>query len=167
MDKQFPLVKMNDDNENYGSMSSKKLFANPIATSNPNNAPEKLHFESNSPYYVDLLPTIKKANSQINFMSAHNFHINPNSMHEQTNLLGRNTALQENQDQLLPEGSNQILINEKDQKTEYLKNPINRDKNDNLHCYSTWDASKMKDSSDTEIFLQKYSMIRKIMHELK
>ena len=143
-----------------------------MALSDPNNAPDQKTFKSNSPYYVNIQPKLSVSSTQKKFMSAQNFHINPLTMNQQTNLLDNPINKKGVFDPY--DTTNNININAK--KNDNTQPKVNNQENDNLLAntnnlikkYNIGDEitpEKMYDKSDE--LLMRFNLIRRIMHELK
>jgi len=169
---------------NYQSMKAltqANFFQRPVAFSNPNDAPESLVFKSNNPYYVDLNPKRDMSSTYRKFMSAQNFHINPNTIHDQTNLLpGKiNNRYQieseeEFKQRMAQNNENNSSLSNLNPEAKQLEEiNIERDKyntpdkNDINSLYGNEDLSDEKYLDKTDLLMKKYRLFRRILYELK
>ena len=168
MNKNFPLINNIDSNEYINrSSSTKNIYTNPVALSNPNNAHEKLHFKSNSPYYVSILPPIIRNEGFSPFMSAHNFHINSEKVNEETKHVGYSEKIKEVDSKTENSYKNQMLESNQIQVEDICKTINLPEEKNNLNSLSTIEKHSNNKFIKSEILTQKHNMIRKIIYELK
>ena len=180
MDSHYPLEKFPEiKNQSWKMLTQSNAFSNPVGCSNPNNVPEKLFFKSNSPYYVNLHPKLAMSSTQKKFMSAQNFHINPQNIHEQTNLLPDKAKQRYNTEIVVNHNLNnrkedlnceniQLFANKGKEKFRYdVNKTVDEDYQDNrIDCEEEIPFQK-RNSQKNDNLMKRFKLIRNIMLELK
>ena len=115
------------------------------------------------------------SSTQKKFMSAQNFHINPHTIHQQTNLLpdkGKNRYISENEEDInlnnreaFNNENSQLIANKGKELNENLAY-ITTPKEENQDNLENWETPT-KATENNMILMKRFRLIRRIIYELK